>query len=62
MLAPAIDNGALLMAKGSHRPPNQQTKNLPLALNREDGMKWRVMVELGGAEGTVQMHEVAPRC
>ena len=23
-------------------------------------MKWRVMVELGGVEGTVQLHEVSP--
>src|SRR5271157_3688953 len=24
-----------------------------------DKMKWRVMVELGGAEGTVELHEVS---
>ena len=30
-----------------------------LALDREGGMKWRVMVELGGVEGTVQLHEVS---
>ena len=30
-----------------------------LALDREGGMRWRVMVELGGVEGTVQLHEVS---
>ena len=28
-------------------------------LDREGGMKWRVMVELAGAKGTVQLHEVS---
>src|ERR1700730_2725508 len=30
-----------------------------LALDREGGMNWRVMIELVGAEGTVQLHEVS---
>jgi hypothetical protein len=30
-----------------------------LELDREGEMKWRVVVELGGAEGTVQLHEVS---
>ena len=29
------------------------------ALGREGEMKWRVMVELGAADGTVQVHEVS---
>jgi hypothetical protein len=29
-------------------------------MDREDGMKWRVVVELTGMDGTVQSHEVAP--
>jgi hypothetical protein len=30
-----------------------------LVLDREGRMKWRVMIELAGAEGTVQLHEVS---
>ena len=30
-----------------------------VALDREGGMKWRVMVELGGVEGTVELYEVS---
>ena len=30
-----------------------------LALDREGGVRWQVMVELGGVEGTVQLHEVS---
>jgi hypothetical protein len=30
-----------------------------VALDREGRMKWRVMVELGGVEGTIQLHEVS---
>jgi hypothetical protein len=31
----------------------------PLVLDREGGMKWRVMIELAGAEGPEQLHEVS---
>ena len=30
-----------------------------LVLDREGGMKWQVMIELAGAEGTAQLHEVS---
>src|SRR5271165_4848705 len=40
------------------RPPWGVWTDL-LALDRESEMKWRVMVELGGAEGTVELHEVS---
>src|SRR5271157_3973118 len=42
----------------SDRPPWGVWTDL-LALGREGEMKWRVMVELGGAEGTVELHEVS---
>ena len=35
------------------------TMDRPVALDREGGMQWRVMVELSGVEGTVQLHEVS---
>jgi len=30
-----------------------------VAADQESGMKWRVVVELAGADGTVQSHEIS---
>jgi hypothetical protein len=45
--------------KGSPARSTSILWNDLLVLDREGGMKWRVMVELAGAEGTVVLQEVS---
>jgi hypothetical protein len=60
MLAPIF--GGMPTVKGSHGRFAGLIRGLwirLLVVDREDEMRWRVIVELGGAEGTVQLHEVS---
>src|SRR5664279_23804 len=46
--------------RSAHSPIDAGVWDRLLALGREGvSMKWRVMVELGAADGTVQVHEVS---
>ena len=59
MPGPAFDYGMLAVSgPATAHSTSGLWIDLP-ALDREGGMKWRVMVELGGVEGTVQLHEVS---
>jgi hypothetical protein len=58
MLAPTFGCG-MLTVEGAHGPSNSSLWIDLLVLDREGGMKWRVMIELAGSKGTVQLHEVS---
>jgi hypothetical protein len=50
--------GMLTVEGSAARPTGGLWIDLPV-LDREGGMKWRVMIELAGAGGTVQLHGVS---
>src|ERR1700722_2490381 len=58
MLAPTSGSAHSRRRGPTARPTGSLWIDL-LVLDREGGMKWRVMIELAGAEGTVQLHEVS---